>query len=522
MTAPKRTDPPLLFPFLFAAVPILALWLANTSQGAGMRDALFPILISVGATLLVTVVAGFLLRRDFLKGGLVAALVLLFVFAYGPIRSGLGDLADAPAVPWVALGLLASACAVGVVAVARTPPTAAAALTRGLNVVAVGLVLFNVVGIGLYELRSGRPDARIAPEILAAARRGTERAGRPDIYYIMLDDYGGEKAMRDLLGFDNSPFLDALRRRGFYVVPRATTNYARTDLSLASSLNMQYVERFVPRDRPLSEGTLTPYVMNDAVPAFLKAKGYRYIHIGSWWRFTATNPQADQNVTLGRGISEFSQALLGQTAIEPALEAFGTTAWDRQQYRRALFQFDQASKAKALPGPTFVFDHILVPHWPYIFDASGRFDDSNVRVSDIKRPLAAVEERTRRRYIQQLQFANRRTLRLIDTLLSGPPQARPVIVLQSDEGFFTWLLDGPNASDRALEQHFNILNAYYFPRLERTGLYPTITPVNSFRLLFDDYFGADLPLLPDRNEVIVRNRGGYVLGDVTPRVRALI
>ena len=60
--------------------------------------------------------------------------------------------------------------------------------------------------------------------------------------------------------------------------------------------------------------TLTPYVMHDAVPAFLKEKGYRYIHIGSWVKLTATNPQADDNVTLGHGISEFSHALLGQTA----------------------------------------------------------------------------------------------------------------------------------------------------------------------------------------------------------------
>jgi len=41
-----------------------------------------------------------------------------------------------------------------------------------------------------------------------------------------------------------------------------------------------------------------------------------------------------------------------------------------------------------------------------------------------------------------------------------------------------------------------ILNAYYFPDAN-PGLYPRITPVNSFRLLFQTYFGEDLNLLED-------------------------
>jgi hypothetical protein len=41
-----------------------------------------------------------------------------------------------------------------------------------------------------------------------------------------------------------------------------------------------------------------------------------------------------------------------------------------------------------------------------------------------------------------------------------------------------------------------ILNAYYFPEA-KPNLYPSITPVNSFRLLFDTYFGADYKLLDD-------------------------
>jgi hypothetical protein len=42
-----------------------------------------------------------------------------------------------------------------------------------------------------------------------------------------------------------------------------------------------------------------------------------------------------------------------------------------------------------------------------------------------------------------------------------------------------------------------ILNAYYFPG-GNDDLYPTITPVNTFRLIFNKYFDQDYPLLEDK------------------------
>ena len=348
---------------------------------------------------------------------------------------------------------------------------------------------------------------------------GSGRA--PDIYYIVLDDYGGEHAMRHLLEFDNSPFLEALQRRGFYVVPRATTNYPRTELSLASSLNMQYVDALVDQRTGENSTPLRELIENDAVPRALKKRGYLYVNVGSWLGTTATNPQADINVTLGHGLSEFSNALLQGTALEPVVESFGTLDWDRQQYERVLFQYGQLARTERLRGPKFVFGHILMPHWPYIVDADGRFDDHRIRPGARWDPVTR-QSQIAEAYLEQLEFTNRKTLALIDALLDRPVASRPVIVLQSDEGFYTWLQSGSRATDRDLEQHFNILNAYYLPRVRRPGLYPTITPVNTFRLIFRAYLGARMSLLPDRNYVQKDKRDLYVFLDVTARVRRMI
>ncbi len=493
-----------LHPVLFAAVPVLALWVRNLSEGVSFNDVLPPLLVTVGATVVVMGAAALVLHRDLRRGALAAAALVFLVFSFGPLRDLLGDLTLAGVrlgSAAVVLPLSAVLLVAGVGWIARASSSRVASLTRGLNFVAAGLVAVNAAAIAVHEL--GARDVGVdATGVVAAAGRGSEPVGRPDIFFIVLDDYGGDRALSDLLGFDNGAFLDALEGRGFYVPEHPTTNYPHTSYYLASTLNLHYVQDLVPAGQALGEGVLRPLILDDAVPKFLKAKGYRYVHIGSWVKDTATNPQADTNVVLGRGLSEFSNALLGQTAFQPALEEFGSLDWDRQQYDRTLFQFDQVVKAGTVEGPTFVFAHILVPHWPYVFDDDGEFSDARVPVSAIKGPLDGVDPQIRVRYLRQLEFANHKTLEVIDRLLAGPPDSDPVIVLQSDEGFFTWLTGGPEAEDEELLQHFNNLSAFYLPRLERTGLYATITPVNTFRLLFDDYFDAGFGLLPDRNYVL--------------------
>ncbi len=49
------------------------------------------------------------------------------------------------------------------------------------------------------------------------------------------------------------------------------------------------------------------------------------------------------------------------------------------------------------------------------------------------------------------------------------------------------------------EDRMKNLNAYYFPDGGSPQVYDSVSPVNTFRIIFNRYFGADLPLLPDRH-----------------------
>jgi hypothetical protein len=106
-----------------------------------------------------------------------------------------------------------------------------------------------------------------------------------------------------------------------------------------------------------------------------------------------------------------------------------------------------------------------------------------------------------------MEYVNARILTLVDRLLARPAADRPVIILQADEGPFPvrydadeWRFDWHGATTEELEEKFGILNAYHLPGVDpvEAGLYPSITPVNSFRVVLNAYFGTDLPLLEDR------------------------
>jgi hypothetical protein len=73
----------------------------------------------------------------------------------------------------------------------------------------------------------------------------------------------------------------------------------------------------------------------------------------------------------------------------------------------------------------------------------------------------------------------------------------PVIIIQGDHGPGS-RLNWTSPEGSCLWERTSILNAYYLPGAGKEQLYPSITPVNSFRVILNAYFGAQLEQLPDR------------------------
>ena len=512
-------------PLLFAAFPVLYLYVHNIQEGVSTGDLLRTLALVVGATGILLAIATLVLRDQRKAALAVSALVLLF-FSYGHAYLVVKGWRIAGVVVGRHKVLMSLWLLLVVAAVVLSLRAAkwARELTTVLNVVAATLVLINVVGVFQYQARSHAAERAAIQESQAGFQgrlpdpaqvrnRPSAIGGQgahPDIYYIMLEEYGGERGLSESFDFDNTAFLSRLETRGFYVAHQTTVNYPRTSLSLASSLNMEYLDFLTAKVGRDSDDArpLTRLIEYNRVGRFLQSIGYRYVQIGSWWEPTRVSPIADQNVIYG-GLSEFDRVLYGTTLLRPVREE----QFRRREWKRVQFAFNAVAGTKSMRGPKFVFAHILVPHGPYVFYRDGRYKTED----------EAGRHKMADNYLEQLLYANSQVERLMDTLLSGPQESRPVIVLQSDEGPFE---GSPSYWTRILDKNlvrkFPILNAFYMPGASHADLYPTISPVNSFRLVLRLYFGADLAMLPDRNYIFRSIKRLYDFTDVTDRVRGLM
>jgi arylsulfatase A-like enzyme len=160
--------------------------------------------------------------------------------------------------------------------------------------------------------------------------------------------------------------------------------------------------------------------------------------------------------------------------------------------QRVCYVFDHLAESFGHDAPLFVFAHILCPHPPFVFDVNGApvhrstakpgviFDDDVEAATPAER-VAVVSG-----YRGQVQYVNRRIQRAIDAILADSSRPK-IIVVQGDHGS-NMTLDSTNPSGAALKERMSILNAYYVPAEIRTRLYPSITPVNTFRIILGQYF----------------------------------
>jgi hypothetical protein len=468
------------YPIAFGAYPVLALMAYNIGQikvEAGWRALLLSVLLA--ATLFAV---SKLILRDWHRAAFLSTLWLALFFSYGQVYIALAKkMKIVDFEPWLLRAWLALAVVFIVWAVKRSPsPRALNVIALGLAVMSLGQISFGVQKGGVH--RVGAEKAPVQEDL-------TLPLNPPDVYYFILDSYGREDGLMEAYRYDNSAFIEALRARGFYVADCSQANYVRTEISVASSLNMSYLpeldEAFAPDS--IKRGKLWDAYKYSAVRYNFETLGYTTVAFATGF---AWNELEDAGVyytppPFSAGMSEFETLFLNTTLARYAKDLGWLNADEimGQNYRnRLLLIFDKMDDIARMTEPTFAYVHVISPHPPFVFGPSGEptsppdFWNEN---REYPPDLYA------KGYQNQLTFLNQKVLEAVDTLLAES-DTPPVIVLQGDHG--PWL--------QPKNRRFWILNAYYLPG-QQDKLFPKISPVNTFRLIFDAYFGGNYGLLPN-------------------------
>ena len=366
-----------------------------------------------------------------------------------------------------------------------------------LNILVVLWLLKPVSGFLLGFLRETN-QIELTPEILFSAPTQTQLdcSETPDIYYIILDGYGRADMLKDLYGFDNQPFLKFLQDKGFYIADESFTNYIQTIYSIPAGLNFNYIE--TPAAGLSGQVYFSNLVRNNTIMGLLGECGYKTIAVESGF-FFSDHPKVDIYLEESIGTTEFEDLLLAGSPLDVMADELKLEPpeYSYEGHRqRILFSFEQLETLYQLDEPKFVFTHIVSPHPPFVFDKSGKpIDPKHAYYIGDGDDFQGTFDDYLSGYREQVLFVNQRMEQVIESILENSSSA-PIIIIQGDHGPGSRLVwDSPDQT--CLWERTPIFNAYYLGGREKDSLYASISPVNSFRVILNTLFGANLPLLPD-------------------------
>ena len=421
-------------PLLFAIYPVLFLYARNSGNlpvGVLTR----PLVVAVAFGLVVWA-ASRLVTRDGVQGALLATGALVLWSAYGHVHELLGE--SFAGQHRVLLPVWVSLVVWLIVMTRRGQPMMAPAQDLERAAILLGVVLLAYPSIRIAGVLLDPPEEP-RPYDMGKYTPGQEpHKTHPDadIYHIILDGYGRADILSELYNHDNTPFIDALRARGFCVSDSARANYTQTLLSLVRTLGggVSMAGDFGhdpdSADRRLLARELKRVVRRGPLPWYC-----------DWTRafatgYTATEViDADQYLAPIVSLNEFERALAATTPLGVLMNLVESRYGDWLHRRLVEFTFAHLAVAPNDPPRAFTFAHIIAPHPPFVFAPPSVTAGAMVPLADGDHVIdgnGLTIDQYRAAYRAQIVAVNERTLRTLDAILANGRAS--IILLHGDHG----------------------------------------------------------------------------------------
>ncbi len=462
------------YPLFFSLFPILVFYNHNIKE-AHLSQLFYPLLPALVAA------AGlwgglFLWLRDRRKAALGAGLFILLFFSYGHLFSIVRVIGFAVGVRlerhFILLPLVFGVWGFLLYRIKKTVKTLEK-ITPILDMLALGLVVFNLLTIGLAELKKEPLPVPAGGSSIPAVTKRVDQSPPPDIYFIILDGYASLHTIKELYKYDNSAFAEELRGLGFYIAEESRTGYRMTEKCLASVLNMRTLK---------AKEDAHALVRENKVMETLEQKGYRLI---SFPVRAEDAPRRSHHLfdfskqEKSAWIDDFYMTLMKTTMLQVLYDWYLTGKYYLYYSReKILFNFEKLEQAASMKGPKFIYAHFFSPHWPYVFDRDGEPVDT-AHMFDLKDITY---------YREQYIYISRRVSALVKAILSRS-SSPPVIIIQSDHGPRGYAPGEVGKLD--VGDHWTrIFNALYLPGAGKDTplLSPGVSPVDTFHIVFQLYF----------------------------------
>ena len=264
----------------------------------------------------------FFLKLDAGKSGLIVLILLFLYFFYGSIdtwvqsRQWLRPLYRYRySLPFI---LLLAATGIFFTIRARIIP---ARTILYFNLLLLLFCVWEGVAIVSRAMRSPEKSISVSADPSLASLNGFP-GKKPDIYFLLFDEYQGNQGLHTLFRFDNDILRSSMARRGFFCPSSARSNYNYTFFSLPSILNMNYLQGEIQGSSDVENilnFSASVRLMNNAgILQILRQNGYSIVNL-SPFRITDTG----QRISRYRPIVMEKDLMSSQTFFSLWIEKAG-------------------------------------------------------------------------------------------------------------------------------------------------------------------------------------------------------
>ncbi len=472
--------------FLFLLPPFFVLHgFSENYDFIPAKDALLLTGVYLGASIVFSLL-GRMLFRSFIKANLAAFFIMAFHFFFGSIHDSLRKIFPGSFITKYSFILPAVAVLfIILLIVLKKRKSPLFKLTYYLNILLAVLLLtdsFLLTG----KIINRKKASYTIPEGLV----NCNNCPKPDIYFILADEYAGNKELKDLFQFDDSVFLDQLGKLNFHTIPESQSNYNYTPFSVASMLNMNYLD-LKGKERAKPDLTYSYEAIQDnKLLQFLRSHGYKFYNYsvfdfeGQPARTRETFlPVKTRLITAQTFLSRFDKEIrFNLVSRWKSKKNLKIVTYANKLNNENIYSLTWKLAEQKTPFPKFVYAHLMMPHYPYYFDRNGK--------EQAFETLLEGNQSNKEAYIEYLQYSNKKLIELVEHILRSSASP-PIIVLAGDHGFRHF--------KEQVESKYYFLNlvSVHLPLKNYSSFSDSLTGVNLFRAILNDQFDQRLSFLKD-------------------------
>lgn len=361
-----------------------------------------------------------------------------------------------------------------------------------------GLIIFNLITIVPVELnRKANLDQSLSGPSQGNLSEPTVNGKKPDIYYILFDEFSGFEPMREYWhNAEVDGFVNFLESKNFQIIEDSHGSSTNSIHQMATRLNYKNFPYRNVSEFSFSKESEEWYdkISDNQVLKFLKQEGYTTITFIPFQFANLSSKTIKSDITYNVKdipattfsvyFDEFWILVADKTMLKELSSVYKKLGTDSHS-NFIFFTINKISNLRDISSPKFIYAHLLFPHSPYLFDKNG----------NLNLPSAYNDNAY---YLGNYNYSMKIAQEIVNHILEEANSDNPpVIILQSDHGFRNFSEDNGfknQLSDFPEEYKTSILYARLMPGYTPSYSAQESDPINTFPILFNYLFDANIPL----------------------------